>query len=149
MTLGWKLVIDSAEPQRQAAFWSDVLGYELEDNSTRIERLLGEGVVDASLLVEFKGRKFWRDATATRHPEDPFDPDSGAGLGRRLLFVRVPEAKAGKNRLHIDVHSGPAGRAATVARLESLGATLVRQVVEPSGEWTVLQDPEGNEFCVH
>ncbi|AXK36475.1 hypothetical protein DVA86_31775 [Streptomyces armeniacus] len=149
MTLGWKLVIDSADPQHQAAFWSDVLGYELEDNSLRIERLLDQGVVDESLCVEFKGRKFWRDAAATRHPEDPFDPDSGAGLGRRLLFVRVPEPKTGKNRLHIDVHSGPAGRAATVARLESLGATVVQHVNEPSGEWSVLKDPEENEFCVH
>lgn len=148
MTLGWKLVIDSADPQHQAAFWSEALGYELEDNSRLVERLLEQGVIDESVSVDFQGRKFFRDATATRHPEDPFDPDSGTGLGRRLLFVRVPEPKTGKNRLHIDVHSGPAGRAATVARLESLGATLIRHVEEAQGQWSVLTDPEGNEFCV-
>ncbi|MEW2219458.1 VOC family protein [Streptomyces sp. NPDC006990] len=85
---------------------------------------------------------------AVRHPEDPFDRRSGVGRGRRLLFQDVPEAKSGKNRLHIDVHSGPDGREALVARLEGLGATRLREVDQgPAGHWWVLQDPEGNEFC--
>lgn len=41
-----------------------------------------------------------------RHPEDPFDPLSGTGLGRRLLFNRVSEPKTGKNRVHLDIHAG-------------------------------------------
>jgi hypothetical protein len=74
---------------------------------------------------------------------------SGTGLGRRLLFNRVPEPKAtAKNRLHVDVHAGPGQREATVARLLEQGASLVRHVNEAGGEWSVLTDPEGNEFCV-
>ncbi|SFL42240.1 VOC family protein [Streptomyces pini] len=146
--LGWKLVIDCADPHRQADFWAAALGYPVEDNSVLIERLLGLGVVGEDILVEHHGRRAWRDLAAARHPEDPADPDSGAGLGRRLLFQRVPEPKTVKNRLHIDVHSGPGRREETVARLEGLGAAVIRQVREPGGEWTVMADPEGNEFCV-
>ncbi|MCF6524499.1 VOC family protein [Streptomyces sp. JJ36] len=148
MALGWKLVIDAADPHRQADFWADALGYELEDNSTLIERLLAGGVIGEDLVTEFAGRRFFRDAAAARHPDDPFDAESGTGLGRRLLFQRVPEAKTVKNRLHIDVHAGPGARAATVARLEARGARVLREVAEPQGSWTVLADPEGNEFCV-
>jgi hypothetical protein len=63
-----------------------------------------------------------------------------------LLFIRVPEAKAGKNRLHLDLR--PDDQAAEVARLETLGAR--RASVGQSDEvgWVVMQDPEGNEFCV-
>ncbi|MFH8367468.1 VOC family protein [Streptomyces sp. NPDC018031] len=148
MALGWKLVFDAADPHRQAVFWAEALDYLIEDNSTLIEQLLASGAVQRELCVEFQGRLFWRDAAAVRHPEDPFDPVSGTGLGRRLLFNRVPEPKTGKNRLHVDVHSGPGQREATVARLREHGAALVRHVEEPGGSWSVLTDPEGNEFCV-
>ncbi|GAA2410142.1 VOC family protein [Streptomyces glaucosporus] len=147
-TLHWKLVIDCADPHRQADFWAAALGYEVEDNSALIERLLGFGAVNEDILVEHHGRRAWRDLAAVRHPEDRVDPESGAGLGRRLLFQRVPEAKTVKNRLHIDVHAGAGRREETVARLEGLGATVIRQVKEQGGEWTVMSDPEGNEFCV-
>ena len=54
-----------------------------------------------------------------------------------------------KNRLHIDLH-GPAGELDTeVERLRALGAQIHSHVKEPSGEWVVMTDPEGNEFCVH
>lgn len=148
MALGWKLVVDTGDPHRQAVFWAEALGYQIEDNSTLIEQLLAAGTVEASLCVEFHGRLFWRDAAAVRHPEDPFDPLSGTGLGRRLLFNRVPEPKTGKNRLHIDIHPDRGQREATVTRLREHGATLIRHVREPGGEWSVLADPEGNEFCV-
>jgi hypothetical protein len=148
MALGWKLVFDAGDPHRQAAFWAEALGYQIEDNSALIERLLAAGAIDKSLCVEFEGRLFWRDAAAARHPDDPFDPVSGAGLGRRLLFNRVPEPKTVKNRLHVDIHAERGERDATVARLEGLGASLVRHVKEQGGEWSVLTDPEGNEFCV-
>lgn len=83
-----------------------------------------------------------------RHPDDPHEEESGTGLGRRLLFQRVPEPKTVKNRLHLDLHAGPERRDAEVARLEKLGAKVLRKVAEPGGTWTVLSDPEGNEFCV-
>lgn len=147
MALGWKLVVDAGDPHRQAVFWAEALGYEIEDNSKLIERLLAAGAVDEGVCVEFQGRLFWRDAAAVRHPDDSFDPLSGTGVGRRLLFNRVPEPKTVKNRLHVDVHSG-GQREATVARLQAHGATLIRHVKELGGEWSVLADPEGNEFCV-
>jgi hypothetical protein len=59
----------------------------------------------------------------------------------------VPEGKTVKNRLHIDVHSEPGGLEALVDRLESLGATRVREVDQgPAGRWWTMRDPEGNEF---
>ena len=63
-----------------------------------------------------------------------------------LLFVRVPEAKAGKNRLHLDL--APVGRdqRAEVERLVMLGAKVLAD--PPDDPWIVLADPEGNEFCV-
>ncbi|RII22213.1 Glyoxalase-like domain protein [Streptomyces sp. YIM 130001] len=148
MTLQWKLVIDCSDPHAQADFWAAALGYEVEDNSPLIEQLLGQGAIPAEITVEAHGRRAWRDAAGARHPDDPFDASSGAGLGRRLLFNRVPEAKTGKNRLHIDLHAGGGRRPAEVARLEGLGATFVRDVKEQGGQWALLQDPEGNEFCV-
>ena len=82
-------------------------------------------------------------------PDDPYDETSGTGLGRRLLFQRVPEPKTVKNRLHIDVHTGPGERDAEAERLVALGARILHAVDEPGGSWLVLADPEGNEFCVN
>ncbi|GAA2358100.1 VOC family protein [Streptomyces sparsogenes] len=149
MALHWKLVMDAGDPHRQAAFWAEALGYTVEDNSALIERLLGFGAIGEELLTEFEGRRAWRDLIAVRHPDDPFDAESGTGLGRRILFQRVPETKTVKNRLHLDVHSEAGQREAEVARLEKLGAAVIRRVKEPGGEWILMADPEGNEFCVH
>ena len=113
---------------------------------------LAAGHIGEEAIAEHRGRKTFRGYAAIRHPEDPFDATSGVGRGRRLLFQEVPEGKTGKNRLHIDVHSEPdvsGGRDELVARLEGLGATRVREVNQgPAGHWWVMQDPEGNEFCV-
>ncbi|MFI9819893.1 VOC family protein [Streptomyces sp. NPDC052013] len=146
--LHWKLVIDAGDPHAQADFWAAALGYVVEDNSALIEKLLDAGVVPPEIIVEHHGRRAFRDLIAVRHPDDPFEEGSGTGLGRRLLFQRVPEAKTVKNRLHLDVHAGEGRREVEVARLEQLGASVLRQVQEPGGTWTVMQDPEGNEFCV-
>ncbi|GAB2721801.1 VOC family protein [Streptomyces bullii] len=147
--LHWKLVVDAGDPHAQADFWAAALRYEVEDNSALIEKLLGFGAVSADLTVEFHGRPAWRDLMAVRHPDDPVQEESGAGLGRRLLFQRVPEAKTVKNRLHLDLHTAEGQREDEVARLEKLGASVLRRVKEPGGEWIVMTDPEGNEFCVH
>lgn len=147
--LGWKVVIDCADPHRQAAFWASALGYAVEDHSVLIDRLLAQGVIgeDASTVVG--GRRAWVTLAAVRHPGDPFDPVSGTGLGRRLLFQRVPEPKRVKNRLHLDVHAGSARRDEHVAALRKLGASVLEVVKEHGGEHVVMSDPEGNEFCVH
>ncbi|MFE7355347.1 VOC family protein [Streptomyces sp. NPDC057543] len=148
MVLNYKVVIDSTDPHAQAAFWAEALGYLVEDNSPLIDRLLGLGAVPEAATVMVDGRRAWRDLGAARHPDDPYEKESGTGLGRRLLFQRVPEAKTVKNRLHLDVHAGPERRDEEVTRLEGLGAKVLRRVEEPGGTWTLLVDPEGNEFCV-
>ena len=62
------------------------------------------------------------------------------------LFVKVPEPKTAKNRIHLDVAASDPE--AEVARLVELGATRVRDTDEFGYRWTVMADPEGNEFCV-
>ncbi|MET9420631.1 MULTISPECIES: VOC family protein [unclassified Streptomyces] len=148
MTLHWKLVIDSADPHAQAGFWAEALGYVVEDHSTLIEQLLTQGAAPPEATLETRGRRAWRDLAAVRHPDDDHDKVSDAGLGRRVLFQRVPEPKTVKNRVHIDLHSAPGEMEAETARLESLGATVLRRVNEQGGQWVVMSDPEGNEFCV-
>lgn len=145
----WKLVIDAADPHAQADFWSAALGYTVEDNSALIEQLLTIGALPAEATLDFHGRPSFRDLIAVRHPDDPYDTERGTGLGRRILFQRVPEPKTGKNRLHLDLHPGEGRRAGEVERLSELGAKVLRDVQEPSGAWVVMADPEGNEFCVH
>jgi hypothetical protein len=62
----------------------------------------------------------------------------------RLLFHQVPEGKAAKNRLHLDLIA--ADRDAEIGRLTGLGATRIRDVEVGGTQWTTLADPEGNEF---
>jgi hypothetical protein len=71
--------------------------------------------------------------------------------GPDLLLQRVPESKAGKNRLHLDLH--PDDGPGTVDRLHSLGAAMIGSVNTEFEQSThtyfqVMADPEGNEFCV-
>jgi catechol 2,3-dioxygenase-like lactoylglutathione lyase family enzyme len=148
MALEWKVVIDCADPHAQAAFWAAALGYEVEDNSVLIERLLAAGQIDRDMITTVPGRAAFRGLQAVRHPGDPVQEVTGIGTGRRILFQRVPEPKTVKNRLHLDLHAGPERRDAEVARLRDLGATVLREVSEPGTEHVVMSDPEGNEFCV-
>lgn len=98
-----------------------------------------------------KAAEFWAPALGFRAEDregsiylslsDPEDrrPD--------LLLQRVPEAKHGKNRMHIDLHVADAE--AEVTRLRGLGARVVRPFFEEEGyRLAVLADPEGNELCV-
>jgi hypothetical protein len=71
-------------------------------------------------------------------PEDGVSPD--------LLFLKVPDRKEVKNRLHLDLR--PEDRDAEVARLEGLGARRVSVGQGPEVAWVVMADPDGNEFCV-
>ena len=65
--------------------------------------------------------------------------------GPRLDFLRVPESKEIKNRLHLDIHATDVE--AATAEAVALGATLADDVYD-GGRWQVLRDPEGNEFCL-
>jgi predicted enzyme related to lactoylglutathione lyase len=74
----------------------------------------------------------------------PAEPSVGRPA---ILFQKVPEPKTVKNRVHLDLRGE--SMAAEVARLASLGATFIAE--RSLGEevrWTVMTDPEGNEFCV-
>lgn len=68
--------------------------------------------------------------------------------GRWLLFLKVPEAKTVKNRMHLCLRPADRSRDEEVERLLGLGATMVNDLRTPEGGWAVLADPEGNEFCV-
>ena len=93
--------------------------------------------------------RFW--AAALDYEIQPGDdPDEAAvtpkdGRGVQLLFLRVPEGKAVKNRLHLDLR--PDDQAAEVERVIALGAKKV-DIGQGSQTWVVLADPEGNEFCI-
>lgn len=64
------------------------------------------------------------------------------------MFIRVPESKAGKNRLHLDVSPVDTTTEAGAARLMALGTTTVDIGQGPGRGWIVMADPEGNEFDV-
>lgn len=66
-----------------------------------------------------------------------------------LLFIRVPDRKQVKNRVHLDLRPVDVSREDEVERLVGLGATLHQDHRRPDGSgWITLKDPEGNEFCV-
>jgi hypothetical protein len=67
---------------------------------------------------------------------------------RFLLFLKVPEAKSVKNRMHICLRPTDRDRDEEVERVLGLGATLVDDLRKGERGWAVLADPEGNEFCV-
>ena len=71
------------------------------------------------------------------------DPD---GIGPRILFLRVPEPKTVKNRMHLDLSSPDPD--ALVAKVERLGGAKLQEHRIGGFRWVVCADPEGNEFCV-
>ena len=66
--------------------------------------------------------------------------------GPALAFQKVPEAKTGKNRVHLDMHAPDV--AAAVTRVEALGGSRVANHSSGDFHWTICADPEGNEFCI-
>ena len=110
-------------------------------------RCLAVDCRDTALLTDFwcatlgyEVVKRWSDSRGTEYVE------IGHGDEPSLLFQPVPETKAVKNRLHLDIAPGSGTRESEVERLVGLGATVVSN--EPDLHWVVLTDPEGNEFCV-
>ncbi|MFB7516112.1 VOC family protein [Streptomyces sp. NPDC056144] len=95
---------------------------------------------------------FWAAALGSQVSEDDNPGDDEAlveSAGAGLLFIRVPEPKALKNRVHLDLQPQDRTRDEEVERLLALGATLLDDRREPDGTgWATLGDPEGNEFCV-
>jgi hypothetical protein len=121
-----QVTFDCAEPERVGHFWCQVLGY------------------DEPAPEDLDGSWF---AAA--------DP---TGVGPRLYFQRVPEGKVVKNRVHLDVRVGTglvgeerlAALEAEGTRLETLGATRYQLLLadEENESCLVMQDVEGNEFCL-
>ncbi|MDQ3757407.1 MAG: hypothetical protein M3394_06140 [Actinomycetota bacterium] len=142
-----QVVFDAADPHALAAFWADALHYEHEDIDTFVGGLVEAGHVPVGYTVEVDGKRRWRSVASLRHPEDPVD-ERGVGLGRRILFQAVPEPKAVKNRVHLDLIVGPDAHDAEVERVVALGATVVGVHDGDEGRWTLLNDPEGNEFDI-
>ncbi|GAA0972499.1 hypothetical protein ENKNEFLB_04194 [Nocardioides aquaticus] len=136
-----QVTFDCASPRAVAAFWKEVLGYVDPPTPPGFETW---EAFDATLPEERQG-----SAWACQDP---------TGVGPRLFFQRVPEAKAGKNRLHLDVRVGVgltgddrvSALEAEADRLEQLGARRVR-LMRADGvneSCQVMQDVEGNEFCL-
>ncbi|MDE3722814.1 VOC family protein [Nocardiopsis sp. N85] len=97
--------------------------------------------------------RFW--SAALHAPMAPDSDDEEAYIPAHdttpaLLFVRVPETKTTKNRLHLDLQAPPhSTRDTEITRLRTLGARLLADRRHPDGTgWAVLADPEDNEFCV-
>ena len=133
--------LDCAEPERVARFWCEVLGYVVPPPP---EGFATWDDFDRALPPEHQGSAF-----------ACIDP---SGAGPRLFFQRVPEGKVVKNRLHLDVRVGTglvgeerlAALEAECARLVALGAVRVRLLPadDDNESCLVMQDIEGNEFCL-
>ncbi|NEK59363.1 VOC family protein [Geodermatophilus sabuli] len=98
--------------------------------------------------------RFWAEVTGFVVEDEPEDdevllePPSDQAPG--LLFIRVPDEKVAKNRVHLDIEPPTGTRDEAVQRLLALGATMHedhRRASDGLG-WVTLRDPEGNEFCV-
>lgn len=94
--------------------------------------------------------KFWSEALGwniTIANEEEVVVENPEG-GADLLFLRNPDKRVVKNRLHLDIR--PDNQETEVARLEALGAKRIEigQSADPRTSWVVMEDPEGNLFCV-
>ena len=142
MASSMQIVIDCADPAGLSAFWATALSYE-NDPPPPGYQSWPDCLKDKEIPEER-----WNDAGAISDP---------TGVGPRVFFQRVSEPKSVKNRLHLDLaptrDRDPAIRAeavrAEVARLVEAGAVEVDERSEFGSSWTVMRDPEGNEFCVH
>jgi predicted enzyme related to lactoylglutathione lyase len=95
--------------------------------------------------------RFWAQALdwkilSEREREIVIGPDENAPVG--MCFMPVTDAKTAKNHLHLDLTTEAADRDAEIERLLALGARRVDVGQTGEESWTVLADPEGNEFCV-
>src|SRR4051812_29144750 len=137
----FQVTFDCAAPERVARFWCEVLGYVVPPPPPGFASW---DEFDRSLPAEVQGARF-----------ACVDP---SGVGPRLFFQRVPEGKVVKNRVHLDVRVGTgrvgeerrAALEAECARLLALGAVRVRLLRADGFDESciVMQDVEGNEFCL-
>ena len=136
-----QVTFDCADPERVARFWCEVLGYVVPAPPPGFDSW---DAFDQALPPEAQGSAF-----ACQDPN---------GVGPRLFFQRVPEGKVVKNRVHLDVRVGTglvgeerlAALDAESDRLVALGATQFRRMPADgiNESCIVMQDVEGNEFCL-
>lgn len=144
MTLEFQVVVDAAQPHPLAAWWAETLGWAVEPSDPDfIRRMITAGMASEADTMIFNGVLVWCLGAAIRHPEE-----SAGGPHPRILFQQVPEAKAVKNRLHLDLRVGPDQVQAEADRLTGRGATVLHRGQLGPHWWLTLADPEGNEFCV-
>jgi predicted enzyme related to lactoylglutathione lyase len=101
---------------------------------------------NAALLADFwVAVTGYTKVTASEEYAFVVHPDK---VGPALMFNKVPEGKVVKNRVHIEVDTNDLET--EVRRIEALGASrqAYHHSEEFNAEWTVMTDPEGNEFCV-
>ncbi|MFD7626799.1 VOC family protein [Streptomyces sp. NPDC059851] len=97
----------------------------------------------------FWSRVLGRPLADDDKPGDPEAIIKDPAGGPTMLFVRVPEGKTAKNRIHLDLQPAGRTRDEEVQRIRDLGARVITDQTRPDGGgWVVLADPEGNEFCV-
>ena len=134
-----QLVIDCHDPHGLADWWADTLDWTVEpQDEAFIHSMIEQGHASLDETTRHEGRLVWRTGAAITSSE------SGAP---RILFQLVPESKAGKNRLHIDVRAG-ADPQPLREQIVQRGAPVIGSGRQGPHEWVTLTDPEGNEFCV-
>jgi predicted enzyme related to lactoylglutathione lyase len=101
---------------------------------------------DLSALAGFWARALGWRILSEREQEVVIGPDETAPVG--MCFMPVSDVKTVKNRVHLDLTTGSDDRDAEIERLLALGARRVDIGQTGTESWTVLADPEGNEFCV-
>lgn len=118
-------ILDCADPDALSRFWAAALGYSVLEQSDDLVEIGPSGLTDQQRLDDVRS--------------GPVFPT--------LVFVRVPEAKTVKNRVHLDLSPVDSDRDTEIERLEALGARRT-DLAPPDATWVVMTDPEGNEFCV-
>jgi hypothetical protein len=137
-----QIVFDAAEPEKLAEFWLLALDYVVEPPP--------EGFVSWEAFARSRGipEEEFGEVAALIDPADE---------GPRLYFLRVPEGKAAKNRVHLDVRV--AGQEVRGEERKQLVSEKVEQLVQAGasiawandtvrGNSIAMRDPEGNEFCI-
>lgn len=139
-----QMVLDANEVHKQAAWWAEALGWVVEYPSEAfLSELESKGLLEPDSLVEFNGRRVFRTGSAI-HQEKDGDP-----TGARIYIRGVRAGKTQRNRIHWDVRARPESVDEVVDRLVQLGAQKIGEHFQGPNRSVQMQDPEGNEFCVH
>jgi hypothetical protein len=144
--LSFQVVLDCADPHELAQWWAETMGWNLEPtNEDFIRRMIAEGYATEGDTRTWNGQLWWATGAAINQPEPP-----EGGACSRILFQKVPEPKAGKNRMHVDLRATATGPDLDAVReaLLQRGATFLHEGSEGPHRWYTMADPEGNEFCI-